>query len=150
MEGDLKSQPYGPVKIASGGTYTFDIVLEPKIGNLKEAPLSAVTGTTGIEGRIVDEDGKPVEGIRVQIYTYSQMSERPKHVSEKTGPDGIWRMWLPEGGTYYLSARNNFGGPPKLGDLYGRYDRGTIEPSAVYVKDGEVTAGADIVVHKVW
>jgi hypothetical protein len=150
MEGDLKSPPYGPVTIVSGGSYTFDLVLEPKIGNLKEAPLAAAVGKTGIEGRIVDEDGKQVEGIRIQIYTYSQMSERPKYVSEKTGPDGRYLIALPAGGTYYLAARDKFGGPPKLGDLYGRYDQGTIEPSAVVVKEGELLKDVNITVTKVW
>jgi hypothetical protein len=78
------------------------------------------------------------------------MSERPKYVSEKTGPDGRYLIYLPAGGTYYLAARDKFGGPPKLGDLYGRYDQGTIEPSALVIRQGEILAEVDITVTKVW
>ena len=40
----------------------------------------------------------PVEGLRIQVYDHVQMSERPKFVSEKTGPDGRYQMLLPAGG----------------------------------------------------
>ena len=49
-----------------------------------------------------------------------------------------------------LAARNRFGGPPKIGELYGRYDDGTVEPSAVYIKDGQLLEDVDIRVHKIW
>ena len=78
------------------------------------------------------------------------MSERPKYVSEQTAPDGSYFIFLPKGGTYYLAARDKFGGPPKLGDLYGRYDQGTIEPSAVVIEDKMILQNVDITVTKVW
>jgi hypothetical protein len=34
--------------------------------------------------------------------------------------------------------------------LYGRYDQGTIEPSAVVVKEGELLRDVNITVTKVW
>jgi hypothetical protein len=105
---------------------------------------------TGLAGQILDSDGNPVEGARVHVYDHVQMSERPKYVSEKTGPDGRYLIYLPAGGTYYLAARDKFGGPPKLGDLYGRYDQGTIEPSALVIRQGEILAEVDITVTKVW
>ncbi|NIS77031.1 MAG: carboxypeptidase regulatory-like domain-containing protein, partial [Deltaproteobacteria bacterium] len=77
---------------------------------------------TSISGRVLDADGNPVAGARVHVYTYVQMSERPKYVGERTGADGKYTVSLPKGGTYYLAARNRFGGPPRIGDLYGRYD----------------------------
>jgi len=86
----------------------------------------------------------------VHVYDHVQMSERPKFVSEKTGPDGRYLIHLPEGGTYYLAARDKFGGPPKIGDLYGRYDQGTIEPSAVVLREGEQRKNVDIHVTRVW
>jgi hypothetical protein len=98
----------------------------------------------------MDSDGQPVIDARVHVYDHVQMSERPKFVSEKTGPDGSYLIYLPAGGTYYLAARDKFGGPPKLGDLYGRYDKGTIEPSAVVVMEGQVLKMVDITVTKVW
>ena len=37
-----------------------------------------------------------------------------------------------------------------MGDLYGRYDEGTIDPSGVVVRKDEITGDIEIVVHKVW
>ena len=131
---------------------TVDVTISApiKVGDSRRLTEKAAETGTGISGTITDSDGNPLEGTRVHVYDHVQMSERPKFVSEKTAPDGKYLIYLPKGGTYYLAARDKFGGPPKLGDLYGRYDQGTIEPSAVVVKDGEVLKNVDITVTKVW
>lgn len=121
-----------------------------KVGDNRRLTNQDATTMTGFDGRITDADGNPLGGMRIQVYDHVQMSERPKYVSEKTGPDGRYRMLLPEGGTYYICARDNFGGPPKLGDLYGRYDQGTIEPSAVVIRKDEILNGVNIRVTKIW
>jgi len=133
-----------------GGTVEMTVIAPVKIGDQRRLAGDAAVSKTGLAGRVLDSDGKPVEGARVHVYDHVQMSERPKFVSEKTGPDGRYQLALPVGGTYYLAARDKFGGPPKLGDLYGRYDQGTIEPSAVVVREGEVLREIDITVTKVW
>ncbi len=128
----------------------ISIVAPVKVGDTRRLSEQADVGQTGISGTIYDSDGNPLEGTRVHVYDHVQMSERPKYVSEKTTPDGSYLIYLPKGGTYYLAARDKFGGPPKLGDLYGRYDQGTIEPSAVIVKKGEILENVNITVTKVW
>lgn len=133
-----------------GETPTLTILAPLKIGDQRRLTKEAVATRTGISGQVTDADGKPVEGARVHVYDHVQMSERPKFVSEKSGPDGRYLVYLPEGGTYYLAARDKFGGPPKIGDLYGRYDQGTVEPSAVVVKLDEMLQNVDITVTKVW
>jgi hypothetical protein len=133
-----------------GGVTELTVVAPVKVGDARRLTKEAEVTRTGLSGRIADADGKPVEGARVHVYDHVQMSERPKFVSEKTGPDGHYLLYLPAGGTYYLAARDKFGGPPKIGDLYGRYDQGTIEPSAVVVKEGELLQNVDITVTKVW
>ena len=139
------------IKVAvKGGTVEMTVVAPVKIGDQRRMSGDAAVTKTGLAGRVTDSDGKPVEGARVHVYDHVQMSERPKFVSEKTGPDGRYQIPLPAGGTYYLAARDKFGGPPKLGDLYGRYDQGTIEPSAVVVKEGEQLKDVNITVTKVW
>jgi hypothetical protein len=149
--GDYRSKPVGPVEVRAGEPLVLNLLVEKKVGETKTLPVKeAVEGRTGISGRIVDADGKPVAKVRVHVYSYVQMSERPKYVSNETGPDGRYVIHLPEGGTYYLAARNRFGGPPKLGDLYGRYEDGTIDPSGVVVKNDEMLRDVDIIVHKVW
>ncbi len=133
-----------------GGTVEMTVVAPVKVGDVRRMSADAAVSKTGLSGRVFDSDGKPVEGARVHVYDHVQMSERPKFVSEKTGPDGRYQVPLPAGGTYYLAARDKFGGPPKLGDLYGRYDQGTIEPSAVVVREEELLKDINITVTKVW
>jgi len=148
-EGDLKSDPVR-VTLEAGKPLQFNLLAYVKEGNPKESLGEAAQWKTGIAGRISDAEGKPVAGVRVHVYQHVQMSERPKYVSAKTGPDGRYVLPLPEGGTYYLCARDKYGGPPKVGDLYGRYDQGTVEPSAVIVTEGAPLEGVDITVHTVW
>jgi hypothetical protein len=149
--GDFRSQPVGPVQVEAGKPVDLSFLVEEKSGESKNLPVREQGDTgTGLTGRVLDADGKPVAKARVHVYAYVQMSERPKFVSNETGPDGRYVVFLPEGGTYYLAARDRFGGPPKLGDLYGRYEDGTIDPSGVVVRAGEVLKDVDITVHKVW
>jgi hypothetical protein len=149
--GDYRSEIIGPITVRGGEEIVRDIVAPRKVGETKGLPaLHKVPAKTGITGRVFDSDGKPVQGARIQAYQHSQMSERPKYVSEGSGVDGSYSLFFPEGGTYYLAARNRFGGPPKIGELYGRYDDGTVEPSAVYVKDGEILKEVNITMHKIW
>lgn len=133
-----------------GDQTELTLIAPVKQGDQRQLTAAAPVSDTGLAGSVLDAEGKPLEGARVHVYDHIQMSERPKYVSEKTGPDGRYLLHLPEGGTYYLAARDKFGGPPKLGDLYGRYDQGTIEPSAVVVRKGEVLQDIDITVTKVW
>lgn len=133
-----------------GGVVEMQVSAPIKIGDQRRFTGDVDESKTGLSGMVLDSDGQPVEGARVHVYDHVQMSERPKFVSEKTGPDGRYLIYLPAGGTYYLAARDKFGGPPKLGDLYGRYDKGTIEPSAVVVNEGQLLKAVDITVTKVW
>ncbi|WP_305046027.1 carboxypeptidase-like regulatory domain-containing protein [Geoalkalibacter sp.] len=138
-----------PLKVR-GGQISLKLEASVKIGDERRLSDAREPGRTALGGRILDSEGRPVEGARVHVYDHVQMSERPKYVSEKTGPDGRYLIHLPEGGTYYLAARDKFGGPPRLGDLYGRYDQGTIEPSAVVLEDGQLLDDVNITVTKVW
>lgn len=151
--GDFKSEVIGPITIDEDGKIIKqDIKVFKKIGENKDIAIKENKNElkTGISGTIYNSEGKPVAGARVHVYDHVQMSERPKFVSSPTGPDGKYIIYLPKGGTYYLAARDKFGGPPKVGDLYGRYDRGTIEPSGVIVKDNEILKNIDITIHRVW
>ena len=148
LAGDNKSGFINITVTADGKEMT--IVAPTKVGDSRRLTKDAAVTKTGISGIITNADGNPVENARVHVYDHVQMSERPKYVSEKTGPDGRYIIYLPEGGTYYLAARDKFGGPPKLGDLYGRYYQGTIEPSAIVVRQGEVLKNINITVTKVW
>ncbi len=147
--GDYKSRPVS-FEVKAGTPLTLNFSAVVKVANEKAFPSLQAKGNTGVEGTVYDADGNPAVGVRVHVYDHIQMSERPKYVSEKTGPNGRYLVKVRHGGTYYLAARDRFGGPPQLGDLYGRYDEGTVDPSGVVVRKGEITQGIDIIVHKVW
>ena len=142
VAGDNRSE-FIPM-LVKNGMAQLTISAPIKVGDDRRLTKQDDKTLTGFSGRITDADGNPAEGVRIQVYDHVQMSERPKYVSEKTGPDGRYKVLLPEGGTYYIGARDNFGGPPKLGDLYGRYDQGTIEPSAVVIRKDEILTNVDI------
>ena len=134
----------------NGANQNMTIFAPFKVGDNRRLTEDILATQTGLSGQVLDSDGNPVEGARIHVYDHVQMSERPKFVSEQTAPDGSYLIYLPKGGTYYLAARDKFGGPPKLGDLYGRYDQGTIEPSAVVIEDKKILKNIDITVTKVW
>lgn len=147
-EGDQKSE-MATIKVSGGKILSQTLFLGTK--DDKEQYFGASEETkTAIAGKVMDSEGNPMKGFRVHVYTYAQMSERPKYVSAATGPDGKYIVYMPKGGTYYISARDHFGGPPKIGDYYGRYDEGTIDPSGVIVKTGSELDNINITVHKVW
>jgi len=147
--GDQRSDPV-TVTVSGGAMKIVDLALNVKDDAELRSFLPPAEWTTTISGTVKDPDGKSVSGARVHVYTYVQMSERPKYVSERTGPDGKYVVFLPKGGTYYLAARDRFGGPPRIGDLYGRFDEGSINPTGVVLKDGEKREGIDIAVFRVW
>ncbi|MDF1555293.1 MAG: carboxypeptidase-like regulatory domain-containing protein [Deferrisomatales bacterium] len=148
-DGDVKSDPV-KIRVDDSGEVNLDILAYVKQGNPKESLGEDIQWLSSVTGRVLDPEGEPVGGVRVHIYDHVQMSERPKYVSAKTGPDGRYEVKLPTGGTYYLCARDKYGGPPKVGDLYGRYDQGTVEPSAVIVPNESGVSDVDITVHTVW
>lgn len=147
--GDQRSEP-ARVRVGESGKAELSLPMNLKDDAELRSFQPPKEWTTAIGGTVRDADGKPVSGARVHVYTYVQMSERPKYVSERTGPDGKYLVALPKGGTYYLAARDRFGGPPRIGDLYGRYDEGSINPTGVVIRDGEKKRGIDIIVFRVW
>jgi hypothetical protein len=150
MIGDYRGEPI-TFEVGEGTqSVSLSLTATLKVANEKAFPSRVSGDATGVSGVVLDADGNVVEGIRVHIYDHIQMSERPKYVSERTGADGKFFVPVKRGGTYYLAARDRFGGPPQIGDLYGRYDEGTVDPSGLVVRKGELTAGIEITVQKVW
>jgi len=109
---------------------------------------STLFGQTGIQGHIVDAKGNPVAGAWAVLYNNSTMLDRPLYVSQPSAADGSFVLSFPHGGTYYLAARNNLGGTPQPGELYGRY-AGSAD-SSLQVEDGQTREGIDIVVEEMW
>ena len=109
-------------------------------------PVAKLEGITGIEGKVVNADGKPAEGVSVFAYTSPKMIGRPLFTSDRTGPDGRFLLRVAKGGNYYLRARDGYGGgPPKQAG--GGIDRPAhIESPAATVAQGQIIKGIRLVV----
>lgn len=102
---------------------------------------------TAIEGRVILDNDSPVEGALIFAYTSLTMTGRPGFVSDKTDKEGKFILRVHEGGSYYLRAREIYGGgPPVSGGIIGGY--GEAKPISVEVKTGEIIKGIDIKVIK--
>lgn len=95
-----------------------------------------IPGTTAIEGIIQDIEGKPVEGAMAFAFPTPTIVGKPLFISERSCKAGKFVLRVPEGGTYYIKIRDDFGGgPPRAGKVL---DGNKEEPmSQVTVKTGE-------------
>jgi hypothetical protein len=64
---------------------------------------------TGIEGRIHDQHGNPVEDVVVFGYLNPEMGEGLSFVSDYTGIDGRYLLRVHKGGKFYLMVMGKFG-----------------------------------------
>lgn len=113
-----------------------------------ERYASSLFGNTSISGRIVDSEGKPVAGLQALLYDDPMMLNRPLYVSQLTGEDGVFVVSFPKGGKYFLAARDELGGTPAPGELYGRY-QGSADHS-VHIRTGKLIEGIEIKVEEVY
>jgi hypothetical protein len=113
-----------------------------------ERYASSLFGSTSITGRILDSSGQPVAGLQALLYDDPMMLNRPLFVSQPSGADGSFILSFPKGGLYYLSARNELGGTPAPGELYGRYQGS--EDHSVRIESGKSLGGVDITVEEVY
>jgi hypothetical protein len=105
-------------------------------------------GNTRITGQILDTKGEPVAGLQAMLYDDATLLNRPLYVSRTTAKDGRYVLSFPQGGRYYLAARDQLGGTPAPGELYGRY-QGSSDHS-VQIETGQVLTGVDIIVDEVY
>lgn len=139
--------PGNPVKVTDNRVTLLSIpVLEvpEKIDQLG----SSLFGQTSLRGQILDQRGRPVAGLRAVLYSDAQMFNRPDHVSQPTDENGTFLLSFPHGGTYYLAARQQLGGAPSPGELYGTYDM--TPDHSLKIGTGEQKAGVLITVEEMW
>jgi hypothetical protein len=121
------------------------------LGTVSEAVpftgLATKGDSTGIKGKVVLANGKPVKGALVFAFLNPAAIGKPVFASYRTGKDGVYFLRVQEGGKYYLRARDIYGGgPPVTGAIIGSYGGET--PQAVAVETGKVKKGINIVVEK--
>lgn len=113
-----------------------------------ERYASSLFGNTSVQGRILGDDGEPVAGVQALLYDDPMMLNRPLYVSQPTAADGSFVLSFPKGGVYYLAARNELGGTPAPGELYGRY-QGSADHS-IRIRTGKLLEGIEILVEEVY
>lgn len=140
--------PANPVHVKTGKLARIEIPLVTKAGEIgQEDSLFRSTGTA-IKGQIRDKDGNPVPGVYVFAYLEKVMAhKRPEFISQEVDQEGRFVLNLPEGGTYYIGARSQYGDTPALGEWYGRWE-GTGDHSVV-LETGETRDGVDMVVEQI-
>jgi hypothetical protein len=145
-EGDLFLTSVDPKGSAIKYNVANDLV---DVGTIAEAvPFKAemvnkLNVVSAVEGFVQTSDGQPVKGASVFAFTSPTMIGKPIFVSAKTGADGKYQLRVMGGRTYYLKARESYGGgPPKTGSMTGNYGEET--PVPVPVKAGEVTKGINV------
>ncbi len=104
--------------------------------------LSETRTDTGIRGRLLDTNGKPVAGGFAIAYTDNNLQRLPDFASTLTNQKGEFTLYLPHGGRYYLAARIHAWDMPRTGELYGKYGGET--PTAMDVADNSFIEGITI------
>lgn len=137
----------------SGGKLQSFVV---KVGEKVEAgALSGVMPTAfpelehyfTVQGMVTDENGKPFANA-VVLVKRDIKTPKPVYVSEKTGADGLFRLRLPPGASYYLVAKETLSvGRPAAGSYLGTFGGET--PVALSGKENEVLSGKDIKMEKI-
>lgn len=136
-----------PVQVANDRMVELSIPLlevPEKVDRLADS----LFGGTSLKGRIVTRDGRPVSGARAILYNEAQMLNRPLYVSQPSDEDGRFVISFPLGGTYYLAARQQLGGAPAPGELYGTYD--ATPDHSLTVTTGDHRDGLELVVEEMW
>jgi len=109
--------------------------------------LPAGNKISAIKGKVITPNGKPVKGALVFAFLTPSIMGKPAFASYRTGKDGTYVLRVDEGGSFFLRARDIYGGgPPVTGALIGNYGGETPQP--VVVITGKMTKGINITVEK--
>lgn len=135
-----------PFIVIAGAETDLGTISEATV--FKKRQLIYEKGMTAIEGTVINEKGLPVEGVQVLVYTSKEIQGKPKYVSESTDKEGKYLVFVASKGSYYLGARNHYGGgKPVNGEFMGGHGEITA-PTAVEVIKGEITKGINITIQK--
>lgn len=113
-------------------------------------PGTAAEVVTGIRGRLVDEAGQPLPGLRVQAFGTADMLDRPLAFSPQTGADGTFRLHLEEGSYYLIGQDESVLGIPQHGKKYDSFFglHGGEIAKPLKVKQGQVIDSLQIVIKR--
>lgn len=93
-------------------------------------------GVTSASGIVMDDAGKPVNGVVVFAYLFREATGRPAFVSDRTDKAGKFIIRFYDGGTYFLKVRGVIGGGrPRAGEYMNVTNE--FEPTMISVKKDE-------------
>jgi len=151
--GDLNgTYPGNPVEIRRGerlqlGAFPLTAI-DPTVRARRQSAGTFVATGTMLTGQVLDPQGEPVRGVHVFAYLDSRMVGKPVHISAPSAADGKFQLHLGEGGTYFVGARSNYGGPLEPGEWVGTFDG---RPDhAVTVTKGNTQSLGSLTVREVW
>lgn len=102
---------------------------------------------TGLSGRVLDAEGRPVAGLLVFAFGDAEMSGAPLAVSERTGADGTFLLRLDRPGEVWLRVKDDYGGgAPQASGYVGVYGGDT--PKPVSARAGVVAENLEIPVFR--
>jgi len=140
---DFGFYPGNPLEIRAGERVTVRI---PSVRVLKKSGWSAPSSLrTRVSGTIRDAAGRPLPGYRAFLHAKTTMLGKPEFVSEPSGPDGTYLIWVDREGVYYLGARAEIGRAREERESIGLYTGAPDHAIEVRLGVGQLPA-MDIVV----
>ncbi len=135
--------PGNPVEVRPGERHEIRL---PVVRVRKKSGWSGPsTLRTRVAGTIRDAAGRPLPGFRAFLHGRPTLLGKPEFVSEPSGPDGAYVIWVDREGLYYLGARAEIGRAREERELIGAPPGLPDRALAVRLDAGELPA-LDIVV----
>jgi hypothetical protein len=150
-------QPFGPLEIGDDFGFFPGNPIVVRTGERVSVRIPAVrvlkkSGWSGpstlrarVGGTIRDAAGTPLAGYRAFLHAKATMLGKPEFVSEPSGADGAYLIWVDREGTYYLGARAEIGRSREERDAIGLYRGAPDHAVPVRLGAGDLL-GRDIVV----
>lgn len=138
--------PGNPVEVGPGQRVTVGI---PAVRVLKKSGWAGPsTLRTRVAGTIRDRSGRPLAGYRAFLHAKPSMLGKPEFVSEPSGPDGSYVIWVDREGRYYLGARAEIGRAREereaIGVPVGAPDQGVdVRLGAGDLQDRDIAVGVE-------
>ncbi len=121
---------FGPIEIGDYFNFYYGNPIHVTAGQVREVKIETITRLSmleedvvdfqGVRGQVVNSAGEAQAGLYVFAYRQSEMTGSPDYFSAPTDQKGFFELALPDGGPYYLLARQAFGGPAEINELYGK------------------------------
>jgi hypothetical protein len=135
--------PGNPLEVREGERVAVRV---PAVRVLKKSGWSGPSALRArVTGTIRDASGRPLPGYRAFLHGKEAMLGKPEFVSEPSGADGGYLIWVDREGTFYLGARAEIGAARGQREAIGLY-RGSPDHAIEVRLDGADFAGFDIVV----